>query len=46
VTTDTHAPRRFRANGPVSNMPEFAEAFGCQPGEPMVRPDSLRVRIW
>ena len=24
-------------NGPLSNMPAFAEAFGCKPGDPMVR---------
>ena len=46
VNTDPHSPAKFRTNGPVSNMPEFAEAFGCQPGDPMVRPDSLLVRIW
>jgi len=27
-------------------MPEFAKAFGCQPGDSMVRPDSVRVTIW
>jgi putative endopeptidase len=46
VNTDPHSPRRYRANGPVSNMPQFAEAFSCQAGDPMVRPDSLLVRIW
>jgi len=46
VNTDPHSPARFRTNGPVSNMPEFADAFGCQVGDPMVRPDSVRVRIW
>lgn len=44
VQTDPHSPRRFRAIGPVSNMPEFARAFGCAPGDPMVRADP--VRIW
>lgn len=46
VNTDPHSPRKFRANGPVSNMPEFAAAFGCQPGDPMVRPEEQRVHIW
>lgn len=46
VNTDPHSPRKFRANGPLANMPEFAEAFGCQAGDPMVRPDSLLVQIW
>jgi predicted metalloendopeptidase len=44
--TDPHSPPRWRVNGPVSNMPEFAQAFGCKPGDPMVRPDSLRAQIW
>jgi putative endopeptidase len=46
VRTDTHSPSRFRAIGPLSNLPEFARAFGCRPGDPMVRPDSVRVEIW
>ncbi|HEU4881223.1 MAG TPA: M13 family metallopeptidase [Longimicrobium sp.] len=44
VQTDPHSPRRFRAIGPVANMPEFARAFGCQPGDPMIR--QTPVRIW
>ncbi|HEU0077809.1 MAG TPA: M13 family metallopeptidase, partial [Longimicrobiaceae bacterium] len=44
VQSDPHSPRRFRAIGPVSNMPEFAQAFGCRPGDPMVR--ETPVRIW
>lgn len=46
VQTDPHSPGQFRINGPLSNMQEFAKAFGCQPGDAMVRPDSLRARIW
>jgi putative endopeptidase len=44
--TDPHAPSHWRVNGPISNMPEFAKAFGCKAGEMMVRADSLRPQIW
>jgi len=46
VNTDPHAPAKWRVNGPLSNMPEFAKAWGCKEGDPMVRADSLRARIW
>jgi putative endopeptidase len=46
VLTDPHAPSHWRVNGPLSNMPEFAKAFGCKSGETMVRADSLRPQIW
>jgi putative endopeptidase len=45
VKTDPHSPTRFRTNGPLENLIEFHEAFGCKEGE-MVAPDSLRVTIW
>jgi putative endopeptidase len=46
VNTDPHSPGRWRTNGPLSNMTEFAAAFGCKPGDPMVRPDSVRATLW
>jgi putative endopeptidase len=46
INTDPHSPGQWRANGPVSNMPAFAAAFGCKAGDPMVRPDSVRPVIW
>jgi putative endopeptidase len=46
VATDPHSPGRFRVNGPLSNMPEFAQAFSCKEGDPMVRPVEQRARIW
>jgi putative endopeptidase len=46
IMTDPHAPGGWRVNGPMSNMPEFAAAFGCKPGDPMVRGDAVRASIW
>ena len=46
LTTDSHAPATFRAIGAPSNMPEYAAAFGCKDGDPMVRPAADRVAIW
>jgi putative endopeptidase len=46
INTDPHSPGIWRTNGPLSNMPQFAAAFGCKPGDPMVRADSLRPVIW
>ena len=42
--TDPHPLGRFRVNGPLSNMPAFAKAFGCKPGDAMVRVE--RCQIW
>jgi putative endopeptidase len=46
VTTDPHSPGRFRVNGPLSNLPAFAKAFGCRQGDAMVRPETQRAQIW
>ena len=43
ATVDPHSPEKYRANGVVSNMPEFAAAFHCKPGQPMVRENACRV---
>jgi putative endopeptidase len=46
VTVDEHAPEKWRTNGPLSNIPAFAAAFGCKPGDPMVRSPALVPHIW
>jgi putative endopeptidase len=46
LLSDVHAPAKWRVLGPLANIPEFYAAFGVTPGQPMYRPDSLRVRIW
>jgi putative endopeptidase len=44
VLTDQHAPPRFRVNGSLSTLPEFAEAFACPTGAPM-RP-ATACEVW
>ena len=44
ATVDPHSPDKYRANGVVSNLPEFQEAFHCKEGAPMVREN--RCRVW
>jgi putative endopeptidase len=44
--SDPHPLSRFRVNGPLSNMPEFASAFQCKVGDAMVRSTEQRCQIW
>jgi len=44
ATVDPHSPEKYRANGVVSNMPEFQEAFHCKAGSAMVNQN--RCRVW
>jgi putative endopeptidase len=46
VNSDPHAPSDFRAIGAPSNLPAFAAAFSCKPGQPMVRGAAEQVVIW
>ena len=46
VNTDPHPPWMWRVNGPLSNIPAFAQAFACHAGDPMVRPEAIRAAIW
>ena len=43
VKIDPHPAMQFRAIGAPSNIPEFASAFGCKPGDPMVRAQACRI---
>jgi endothelin-converting enzyme/putative endopeptidase len=44
VTSDPHSLTVFRVDNVLSNMSEFSQAFGCKPGQRMVR--SKACRVW
>jgi putative endopeptidase len=46
IMIDPHSPGKFRVNGPLSNMAEFAKAFDVADSAPMIRPPDKRVNIW
>jgi putative endopeptidase len=46
VQTDPHPIAKYRVVGPLSNLPEFAQAFHCKAGDPMVRPAAQRCEVW
>ena len=46
VQRGPHPTGKYRVIGPLSNMPEFAKAFGCQPEAAMVRPAEKRCVVW
>jgi putative endopeptidase len=43
ANTNPHPLPRFRGNGPLSNMAEFAKAFGCKKGDAMVREQACKI---
>jgi predicted metalloendopeptidase len=43
VKGNPHSLPRWRVNGPLSNMPQFAKAFGCKAGNRMVRDNACFI---
>ena len=43
VIGNPHSLPRYRVNNVVANMPEFAKAFGCKKGQPLVHENACRV---
>jgi len=46
LLTDPHSPTNYRANGIVSNLDPFYEAFSIKPDSTMYISKDKRVRIW
>lgn len=46
LVIDPHSPSTYRANGPVSNLDEFYEAFDVKPGDKLFKPKAERIQIW
>jgi len=44
ATVDEHSPDKYRANGVVTNMPEFQSAFHCKTGATLA--PARRCRVW
>lgn len=43
VLTDPHSNARYRVDGPLSNLPQFAEAFSCKQDDKMVRENFCKI---
>jgi endothelin-converting enzyme/putative endopeptidase len=43
VLTNPHSLPKYRVNNTIANMPEFARAFGCVKGKPLVHENACRV---
>jgi endothelin-converting enzyme/putative endopeptidase len=46
ISGDPHPVPKFRVIGPLSNTPEFQQAFSCKADAPMVRPAETRCQVW
>jgi len=43
IVSNPHSLPKYRVNNVVANMPEFARAFGCKKGQPLVHENACRV---
>lgn len=46
VQGDPHPIAKYRVIGPLSNLPEFQQAFQCRADAPMVRKSEQRCEVW
>ena len=46
MQSDPHPTGKYRVIGPLSNLPQFQQAFSCKADSPMVRPADKRCEVW
>ena len=46
LVTDPHSPSSYRANGPISNLDAFYDAFDVKSGDKLFKPKAARIQIW
>ena len=46
IITDPHSPGLYRANGPVSNLDPWYDAFNVKEGDKMYKPKNERIKVW
>jgi endothelin-converting enzyme/putative endopeptidase len=46
MQADPHPIGKYRVNGPLSNLPEFQQAFSCKVDAAMVRQGDKRCDVW
>ncbi|TFK29797.1 endothelin-converting enzyme 1 [Coprinopsis marcescibilis] len=46
IRTDPHSPTRYRVDGTLSNIPEFAKVFNCRQGSKLNPPPEDRCVFW
>jgi putative endopeptidase len=46
MQSDPHPIGKYRVDGPLSNLPEFQQAFSCKPNAIMVRQGDKRCDVW
>jgi putative endopeptidase len=46
AVTNTHSPAKWRVNGVMVNIPEFAQAFACKAGQPMAKAAEKVCTVW
>ena len=46
ILMDPHSPGLYRANGPVSNLDPWYDAFNVKEGDKMYKPKSERIAVW